>query len=334
MHFLLPISFASIASFSVLQYLSTDCETPENNSNSWSFVPIIFISSFNWSVKLLCDLESSFYRTIPTTPYLPATVVSNESQVSPSNAHDDLEMIKSRRERHIQRIERREREESFYNYAHTIPSDYGRCLSYIGFILPLLICLLSNPIKHNFQVLYFTSNNVNTRSLHIRTVSDFTLSTTLAFLAHSRYLKYGLWWKKIPNVNLKKLKMMEILSFVLVTEILIHQHLISLCTYTAQKIYQSDSEEAPKSHSRFVVSLLLNGGIFLWTGCETWRQQQHSASLNRRVNIYLIASASLSSLCFGIALALPWRSIFYFLATGLILSLYQSRVKVRIVKCF
>ncbi len=369
LHFMLPISFSSITSFSIPHYATSAMINNNNNNNNnsytsfpalddfdryrmvWSLVPILFTVCFGWSVKFLCDLKSSFSTLKPTLTTTAATAANTTTSSTRTIQHYyhtnatqrlDLENTPSEREKQKRLYEYEQRQMIFYEYFFTIPSNLGCTLSRIGFIVPVAIWFLSYPIKRNYhQLVHQIMLNSHPGGTSASSFTlDFILSITLPFLSHSIYLNYGLWWKDVLHKNYSKWKqrfkmIMEVIVFILVVEIMIHRYLISICVYLAQHVhYYHDDEHKQKIHSELFISCLLNGGIIVLAAYHHfWRRRKDSNSRLKDLH-FMVVSTVASSICFGCALALPWYSMIYFILTITFLSLKLTTGKVSLIQLF
>ncbi len=234
LHCLLPISFSTMVSFSFLSYLCSNDEWNWNwnnvsdaslntSLNAWVLLPILFTICASWSVKFMCNLQSSYsyYSTFFQNSKNDNNIhhnsrfhnrnnnYNNNSNNNNNSNEDDLENEYRYKEQQKLEQQRKQREQVYYlQYHHTIPSSNGIMLSKMILYTPLLIYMLSYPTQRNQSLV--TSSMMGAVVLQQPSASitwsaailDLILVIFVPYMIHSYYLEGGLWWKNQLQYNM------------------------------------------------------------------------------------------------------------------------------------
>ena len=179
--------------------------------------------------------------------------------------NQDLETKFHKDHEENEKVKKYQREQYRLNEYHTIPATLGCTLSYVVFVTPLVIQIISYPIRWNNANLSSPFLSLSSFSSWCTNVLDCIFIVLVTYILHTFYLKCGLWWKKelpnyfrmhlnqniIPNremgmkyqknnklssswtINVGASKSLSIgydmLPLFFMTEILISRHLIRIC---------------------------------------------------------------------------------------------------------
>jgi hypothetical protein len=316
LHFNLPISFSMIMSFTFLQYCNQyeyEYEYVKNNyedhngyneNNSsmstqwcWSLIPFLIVLFSCWSIRLLCNIPSSF-QILDDNGTNNNNGNNSDDDNENTTVHDhDVENEFLRKQQQQKRQQReKQRKEYRQNHYYTIPSSSGCLLSYIVLGIPLIIHILSYPIRwNNMSSKSNTSTNAAFESLSwSMNLLDFVFVVLVPYLIHSFYLHGGLWWSsdlsnylnndkntKTTKKNILTMKTKigtttiisigSILSLLVVAEILIQRYLIKICIFTAHSIHHNDQN----IHSKVMISILLHCGSAMLGIAYLWSQSDY-----------------------------------------------------------
>ena len=379
LHFNLPISFSTIMSFTLLQLYQPHNNYYYNEHDElnnyhewkeinfvWTIIPFIFTFCFSWSIKLLCNLQSSFHENDDSTD------LSEGNDQRIDHSQQDLENTYDPRQEQRRIEEKQKQDRQQLEEYYTIPSSYGCYLSYMLLGIPIAVYTVSYLIQqNNCQFVMMMTMNKSMSALSTSTVQFASFSWTammldlvviilVPYLIHCYYLDHGLWWKgellsilnneERVNENYKRnnnqgnvanrafsisigkttLHMRSIIAFLVVTEVIIHRYLTQMCLIFAHHIHHD--EQSGVILSKPIIWLLLNccigflGASFWWT--DRRKQNQKQDDLKEDIDEPFVVMILMSSLCAGGALSLPWTVIVYLATFVLAFGLYIPTKKV------